>query len=577
MSENVDALLRKGIQQQEAGRPDLAHSLFQQVLRLDPENPDAWHLDGIVAFRSGNLQSAEKMIQHAIEKSPDQPLFRITLGNVLRAQGRFQDALTSYDFALSRDRSATLVHFNRATLLQDMERHEEALADLDTLLSLSDTSEGFGDIHALRAESFIALGQRDKAVEIYELALQQQPSHIGCRLGLAETFEVQARLDEALAHTRHVLERVHDHWRAACLSATILRRQGNLDDALKQIQAVDLKKTPLPAARQILAENARIHDCRGEFEAAFEKYEAQNRLAQKFASRTPIDKNKYLQQVLELLRYFSSDLPSEWHELPAPSSWGKQPPIFLVGFPRSGTTLLDQILDSHPGIHVVEERPLLLALRDRLRESPEGYPAALGRINLSRRDELRALYREQIENEGFDDADKLVINKLPLNLIHVGLIHRIFPEARIILALRHPCDVTLSCFMQDFTLNNSMANFLTLKDSAHLYDKVMSLWKAYQTRFDIPVHELRYENLIDNFDSEVAGLLDFLELPWKDEVRDFAAHARARPLIRTPSYEQVTGELHNRSRGRWRNYFIHIEPHLKTLEPHINAFGYDKN
>ena len=577
MSENVDTLLRKGIQQEEAGRPDLAHSLFQQALRLDPDNPDAWHLDGIVAFRSGNLQSAEKMIQHAIEKSPDQPLFRITLGNVLRAQGRFDDALDSYDFALSRDKKAALVYFNRATLLQDLERHEEALADLDMLLSLSEAPKSLGDIHALRAESFIGLGQRDKAIEIYESVLQQQPDHVGCRLGLAEILEVQARLDEALTHTRHVLERVRDHWRAARLSATILRRQGKLDAALKQIQAVDLKKTPLPAARQVLAEHARIHDRRGEFEEAFERYEAQNRIAQKLSSQTPVNKDNYLRQVLELLRYFSGDLPGEWRDLPAPSSWGKHPPVFLVGFPRSGTTLLDQILDSHPDVHVVEERPLLLVLRDRLRESPEGYPAALGQMSPSQHNELRALYREQLQSEGFNDPEKLIINKLPLNLIHAGLIHRVVPEARIILALRHPCDVTLSCFMQDFTLNNSMANFLTLKDSAHLYDKVMSLWNAYQTRFDIPVHELRYENLIDNFDSEVANLLNFLELPWRDEVRDFAAHAQARPLIRTPSYEQVTGELHSRSRGRWRNYFTRIEPHIKTLEPHIDAFGYNKN
>ncbi|MCY4032867.1 MAG: sulfotransferase [Hyphomicrobiales bacterium] len=577
MSENIDTLLRKGIQQQEAGRSDLAHSLFQQALRLDPDNPDAWHLDGIVAFRSGNLQAAEKMIQHAIEKSPDQPLFRTTLGNVLRAQGRFEDAIDSYDSALSKDKNATFVYFNRATLLQDLGRHEEAIADLDTLLSLSDAPESLGDIHALRAESFIGLGQRDKAVEIYESALRVQPDHIRCRLGLAEILELQACLDEALTHTNHILERAHDNWHAARLSATILRRQGKLDAALKQIQTVDLKKTPLPAARQVLAEHARILDRREEFEEAFEKYEAQNRIAQKLSSQTPVHKDKYLGQVLELLRYFSSDLPGEWRDLPAPSSWGKHPPVFLVGFPRSGTTLLDQILDAHPDIHVVEERPLLLALRDRLRESPEGYPAALGTMSSSQRDELRALYREQLQGEGFGDAGKLIVNKLPLNLIHTGLIHRVFPEARIILALRHPCDVILSCFMQDFTLNNSMANFLTLKDSAHLYDKVMSLWSAYQTRFNIPVHELRYESLIDNFDSEVANLLNFLELPWKDEVRDFAAHARMRPLIRTPSYEQVTGELHNRSRGRWRNYFTRIEPHIKTLEPHIDAFDYNEN
>ena len=580
MSENIDTLLREGVQQQQAGRPDLAHDIFQKVLHLDPSNPDAWHLDGIVAFRSGNLQAAKKMIQHAIEKSPDRSLFRITLGNVLRAQGSFHDALDSYASALtdnSKDARAALAYFNRGTLLQELGRHEEALEDFDTLLSLPDEPENSGDIHAFRADSLTALGQGDEAIEVYESALQKQPGHIGCRLGLAEALESQARLDEALAHTHHVLERARGHWRAVRLHATILRRQGRADVALKQIQEVDSGKIPLPAALQVHAERARIHDSLGEFEAAFEQSETQNRIAQKLASRLPVSKDKYLQQVLEPLRYFSSGLPDEWRNLPAPSSWGKRPPVFLVGFPRSGATLLDQILDSHPDIHVLEERYMLLALRDRLREDAEGYPAALSQMNSSQRDDLRALYRKQLQNEGYDSADRLVINKLPLNLIHVGLIHRVFPEAQIILALRHPCDVVISCFMQDFALNDSTANFLTLKDSAYLYDKVMSLWKTYQNRFDLSVYKIRYENLVEDFDSEVACLLNFLELPWKDEVRGFAAHARTRTLVQIPSHEQVTSKLYNRSCGRWRNYRPWIEPHIKTLEPHISAFGYDKS
>ena len=249
--------------------------------------------------------------------------------------------------------------------------------------------------------------------------------------------------------------------------------------------------------------------------------------------------------------------------------------MFLVGFPRSGTTLLDQILDAHPGIHVLEEQPVLLALRDRVQELPGGYPDALGEISAKLRDELRALYQSRLQQAGAPDG-KLTVNKLPLNLIHIGLIHRIFPDARLILALRHPGDVVLSCFMQDFTLNNAMANFLALEDAARLYDEALRLWYACRERLPLQVHELRYEALVAGFDAEVAQLLQFLGLPWDDKVRDFAAHARGR-LIRTPSYEQVTGALHDRSIGRWRRYRAHMQPCAEILAPHIEALGYGES
>lgn len=580
MGESVEVLLRKGIAQIEAGRPDLAHALYQKVIRLDPRNPDAWHLDGIAAFRAGNLQAAEKMISHAIQQSPHQSMFHVTLGNVLRAQARYVDALDVYATALECDATAANAYFNRATLLQELGRHEEALSDLGRLVSPTpDNQMNSPDVDQLRAISLLALGRREEAVEVYQSSLQQHPDHIGCRLGLAEILEAQANLEDSLRHARHVLSRFPGHWRASCLFAAISRRQGDATSALKQLQMVPLENLSLAVARRIHAELAMSHDRLGENEAAFREFETQNLIAEKQCSLTPVDKNIYLQSVLKLRRYFDSAVISDWCDLPTPPAWGKYPPIFLVGFPRSGTTLLDQILDAHPDVHVLEERPVLLALRNRLRELPQGYPASLATINVSLRDELRTLYHNQLQEAGASevnrDADTMVINKLPLNLIHVGLIYRIFPEARLIFALRHPCDVLLSCFMQDFTLNNAMANFLSLADATRLYDAVLSLWSIYRSRFPFAVHELRYENLVANFDAEITRLLNFLDLPWKDEVRDFAAHARARPLIRTPSYEQVTGAIHDRSIGRWQRYRNWLEPHIPTLAPHISAFGYD--
>ena len=572
MDETEEGLLRRGIAHQEAGRPDLAHALYQEVLRRNPGNADAWHLDGIIAFRSGNPAAAERMIAHAVERNPQASLFRVTLGNVLRALGRHLAALDSYNAAVERDADAANAYFNRATLFQDMQRHEEALADLDAVLRLAPEEEASADLAQVRAVSLIAVGRGEEGADLYEKALQRHPDHIGCRLGLAEDLETRARLEEALAHVHHVLERSPRHWRAATLAAAIRRRQGDAAAAIAQLRSIAADKLPLPAARRVHAERALAYDRMGESEDAYREFEAQNRAAQRQCAGTPVDKDLYLRAVRELRRHMEGDAPSAWRALRRPVSWGRHPPVFLVGFPRSGTTLLDQILDSHPDIHVLEERPVLLALRDRVRGLAEGYPAALGGMKAKLRDELRALYRSGLQQAGAPE-DRLTVNKLPLNLIHAGLIHRVFPEARLILALRHPCDVVLSCFMQDFTLNNAMANFLALKDCVRLYDEILGLWNACRARLALQVHELRYEDLVADFDGEVARLLEFLSLPWSDAVRDFASHARGR-FIRTPSYEQVTGALHDRSIGRWRRYRTRLEPHLATLSPHIAALGY---
>ena len=163
---------------------------------------------------------------------------------------------------------------------------------------------------------------------------------------------------------------------------------------------------------------------------------------------------------------------------------------------------------------------------------------------------------------------------MPLNIVHVGEIVKVFPNAKFILALRHPCDCILSCFMQNFKLNDSMANFLNIEDTAEMYDLVMTLWKQYINSFSINYHYIKYADVVMDFDKSINNLLNFLELPWSKNVLKFYETAQSRNLINTPSYDQVYKPIYTASKNRWKKYENKIKKVLPKLKPWIDEFKY---
>ena len=188
-------------------------------------------------------------------------------------------------------------------------------------------------------------------------------------------------------------------------------------------------------------------------------------------------------------------------------------------------------------------------------------------------DDMRNFYFEQ-RNKYSNDNSQIIIDKMPLNIIYVGEIIRYFPKAKFILAIRHPNDCILSCFMQNFLLNHAMANFLNLYDSAKLYDLVMKLWEIYISKFSIDFHMIRYEDLISNFKGSVSNLLKFLDLSWSDQVSEFYKTSQKRGMIATPSYNQVNQPIYTKSIGRWKNYEKELIEGKEYLEEWISKYGY---
>ncbi len=308
----------------------------------------------------------------------------------------------------------------------------------------------------------------------------------------------------------------------------------------------------------------------GRHDEAFDRFAEANRLQMETDPEAAVDDHgSYGLELTRFLRQWLREHPVD-HWSPTPED-DRAPPVFLLGFPRSGTTLLDQVLSAHPKIEVIEEQELLLEVR-RKWLSAEHFPRLQDMTGDEVRD-ARRRYRQALAAAHDNPDARVVVDKLPLNSIYLPLIHRLFPDARILFALRDPRDVVLSCFFQTFSLVGAMPYFLELDRAAEYYDAVMA--GAMDARDALPLTELtvRYEDVVDDLEGSARRAVEFLELPWAPEILDYRDAAPPK-AINTPSYQQVSEPLYRRSIARWRNYERQLAPVQEQLQPWVERLGY---
>ncbi|GAK43685.1 sulfotransferase [Tepidicaulis marinus] len=569
--DQIKAALREAAAQLDAGDLKGAGKLLNDIRRTAPNHPDVLHLSGLVALRAQNPALAEKFIRLAVAQAPSHAFMQVNLANALRRQGKIEEALATFAKAVSLDPAFAGTYLNRGILLSELGRKDEARADFEEAIKRAPAEPGgYAQLaqHHLRAGDFHAMA------EAYKRGLEALPAHAHFLAGLATAYERLSDLEAAKPLADQALAALPHTPMALKVWASVTRRLGRFEEVKDRLEKVAIGQFPPHAARLIHAELAQVYDRLGDTQNAYSHFARQNEMAKKQAAAQGIDKASYMAQVTGLTEAFQTGLGKSWPETGRVTEGHANAPVFLVGFPRSGTTLLDQILDAHPDVQVIEERPVLLAVRDAVAALPGGYPGALEKLDEASLEDLRARYWAALRQEGAELETKTVINKLPLNIIHAGLIHRVFPEAKFILALRHPLDAVLSCFMQDFEVNASMAHFLDIGDAAKLYEAVMGLWQLYEGRFALDKVAVKYEELIGDVEGAVRPVLAHLGLAWNPAQLEHVAHAKARGTIRTPSYAQVTEPIYQRAAARYERYSAYLESAERRLAPFVAAFGY---
>ena len=317
---------------------------------------------------------------------------------------------------------------------------------------------------------------------------------------------------------------------------------------------------------------AKCYDQIERFDKAFFYFKKNNELVNYYQGKK-IDNEIYIKYIKQRINFFENFDPKKWKYEKVQKDITD--PIFLIGFPRSGTTLLDTILRTNSSVDVIEEKPILKNFLIKLEKKTNNKLDALEYLNYDNLREMRLFYFNERERYKKNLKANITLDKLPLNIIHVGEILRFFPNAKFIFALRHPYDSVLSCFMQQFELNPAMKNFLSIESSAYLYDLVMKLWKIYMKNFSINFHYIKYEEVVINFETTTKKIFNFLSLDWSDKTKDFYITAKKRKDISTPSYNQVTSPIYLKSLDRWKNYKDYFKGSKKYLDKWVNEFNYE--
>ena len=549
--------LQQGIAAAGRGAGDEAVAAFQQAVALRPDLIAAQANLGLLLVALQRHAQAEAPLQVALSAMPRDAALRNALGVAQEASQRFAEAEQTYRDALQAHPGMAEAHANLGNCLRRLGRLFEAEAHLVRAIELQpDFAVAHFNLGVLLQER----EQHDRAILQYRRALATRPDYVEALNNLGSSLRVQGFVDEARAAFERILELRPTQIEAHCNLAQFKTYRAD-DPHIEQLLSQQHRLASLPDEGRIrywftvgkMLEDAGRHD------ESFEAYAKGNR--DKFAS-TPWDEAAHL----DLQRRIISTFPREKlasHAVPA-SAEGPTP-IFIVGMPRSGTSLLEQVLATLPGIHGAGEitwlpETLHLEMGDPGADRGE-FPHTLAGYSTDEYLQLGRRYLERIRE--LAPGASHVVDKLPDNFQHLGLIHLMFPNARIVHSMRDPMDSCFSCYSRLFIANNLGYSYDLGAVARYWvsYHELMQHW--HQALPAGRILDVSYEAMVGDFENQARRLVEYLGLPWDD--RCLAFHQNRR-IVKTASVAQVRKPIYQTSVARWKAYERHLGPLFEVVK-----------
>lgn len=422
------------------------------------------------------------------------------------------------------------------------------------------------------------LGERDDAKRCFEQAIAIDPNHADALASLAAAIAIGGKVAEGLPYAERALAINPLQPTAKVTVGMADLARGDYVSAEKNFRFVlDDPQLTYRARAVVHGLLADALDGQDRVDEAFEAYRFEKNEIRQLYAHTYVTQQRP-REVADRIADFLDAAPAA-----APEQAGEHgidgfrptAHAFLVGFPRSGTTLLEQILASHPQIRALEEQDYLADAAQTYLTSPEGL-RKLALLDGEELERLRKDYWERVRARGLDIDGKIFVDKLPMNTIKLPLIAKLFPGARIIFALRDPRDVILSCYRRHFEMNAAMFEFLSLEDAVDLYGAVMRLGVLAQEKLPLAFHAYRYEDTVADLKKSVSAVCAFIGADWDDSMAEFHA-AETNLDVRSPSAAQIRRPLNPDSIGVWHRYAGHLAVVLPRLRPWAERFGYAKD
>lgn len=631
---DVLGMLKNALAVHQSGDLDGAEALYKSVLKAQKNQPDAVHLLGVLKRQQGALEDAKHYAEQAISLRPHMAEAWGSLALTEFARGEIEKAETAFKKAVDVAKTTPKVHVDLVQFYQKINNlkaareaserflkhcpkaqeawfwHSQMLAASGELQAASVVASQAVDVLPQSADVFYNLGlillksgdfSGARTATTQALNLSPQHPHLLMQMGMVEMGQraYKDAIDWLKLASEHkvvalaaytalaeVYEKLNDPESAAeaCekglalapeapvllyVKAIIARRNKQLEDARALLEKVLSQDIPPQHKVMVLFEYGRVLDRLGQYAHAYQTLCEANALYAELSPGIAQKKESYLKEIERLRTALKGYTNHAQADVP------HAPLVFLIGAPRSGTTLLDQILDAHSAVDVMEEQDCVSAMLSHPLEG--GRTVEKDYDNLTRADIqiLQDVYFQHVQDVTTHHVAHTLVDKYPLNLTKAIYLRKIFPQAKFIFAARHPFDVALSNFMQSFEMNAAMANFLTIEDAVHLYDQILTLWEEAQKVAEFNVHLVRYEDVVSDMENQARALIHFMGKEWEEGILSYRERAKTQKVIQTPSYSQVVEPLYNRAKGRYAHYADMFAPYTEKVAPHLSFLGYE--
>ena len=549
----ADAAVDLALERQRQGHHDHARKLCLDVVRRFPRHARALLCLGVTEQAAGRLREALQLISQSVAIDSSNPDAHCHIGHLFLHAGDPERARQAFEtaVALAPEHAAAVSALAKMSAVAGDMRAATPL--IEKLIAMSPNKVE----QCLEfAELMIAMGRYDNAIALLKRALEFGAENAVVHNNLAACYDQKGCYTEAVEHFEHAIriDPTHAKSMASLISLPAYEPSSEL---LRQARQLAQKGATDPAAAAKLHGAIGKHADRcGAFAEAFDHFTRANILTGKV--KPPFDTSHLKEFFSRLIAAFDSISQPR----PAGLSIGIRP-VFIVGMPRSGTSLVEQIIASHPSAHGAGELQEIPKLVSSLGQD---YPENFKRISSEHLAMIRRRYLETVQAKALYD-EQIVTDKLPLNFMHLGVIAALFPDARIIHCRRDPIDVGLSCYIENFDMpqdfSTTFENFALFYEQ---YERLMAHWRRVLT---IPIYEVQYERLVQEQESETRKLISFCGLAWSDNCLAFAETQR---VVATPSRWQGRQPLYHTAVGRWKNYETELQPLIRLLRASGPAF-----